>query len=124
MSSQSEKNPAERPANDDEEKRLVVGAEQQVGAGEQLEELEADTDDPRTTQQGHALDKPEQPEAGSVSSGADPDNEIPSAVEAEDRGGEEQRLKDDEEAAELDDALDDSFPASDPPAQTTKGKVK
>ena len=36
MSSQSEKNPAERPANDDE-RRLVVGAEQQVGAGEDLE---------------------------------------------------------------------------------------
>ena len=50
---------------------------------------------------------------------------MPSAAEAEDRGGEEQRLKDDEEAAELDDALDDSFPASDPPAQTIErqGKV-
>ena len=123
MSSQSEKNPAERPANDDE-RRLVVGAEQQVGAGEQLEEREADTDDSQTIQQGHALDKPEQPEAASVSSGADPNNQIPSAAEAEDRGGEEQRLKDDEEAAELDDALDDSFPASDPPAQTSKGEVK
>ena len=41
MSSQSEKNPAERPANDDEQ-RLVIGAEQQVGAGEDLEEDEGE----------------------------------------------------------------------------------
>ena len=50
--------------------------------------------------------------------------ESPSASEAEDRGGPEHRPKDDEEATELDDALDDSFPASDPPSQTTKGRVK
>jgi hypothetical protein len=30
-------------------------------------------------------------------------------------------LKDDEEASELDKALEDTFPASDPPARTTKG---
>ncbi len=51
-------------------------------------------------------------------------SQMPSASEAEDRGGPEHRLKDDEEATELDDALDDSFPASDPPSQTTKGRVK
>jgi hypothetical protein len=124
MSSQSEKNPAERPANDDEEKRLVVGAEQQVGAGEDLEEAEDEQKNAAVGDQDHALRHDAQPEPGTVAAGADPDREIPSAAEAEDRGGEEQRLKDDEEAAELDDALDDSFPASDPPAQTSKGKVK
>lgn len=123
MSSQSEKNPAERPANDDE-RRLVVGAEQQVGAGEDLEEDGGEQKDAVVGDQDHALRSDPRPEPGTVAAGADPDREIPSAAEAEDRGGEEQRLKDDEESAELDDALDDSFPASDPPAQTSKGKVK
>ena len=43
-----------RPANDDE-RRLVVGAEQQVGAGEHLEEEEADTDAVVGDPAGHAL---------------------------------------------------------------------
>jgi hypothetical protein len=50
--------------------------------------------------------------------------EQPSAAEAEDRGGAEQRSEDDEEAPELDEALDESFPASDPPSVTTKGRIK
>ena len=124
MTQPSERNPADRPANDDEEKRLVVGAEQQVGAGEDLEEAGGEQKDAAVGERDHALRQDEQPEPGVVAAGSDPDREIPSAAEAEDRGGEEQRLKDDEEAAELDDALDDSFPASDPPAQTTRGKVK
>ncbi len=123
MSSQSEKNSAERPANDDE-RRLVVGAEQQVGAGENLEEDGGEQKSAVVGEQDHALRSDPRPEPRTVASGADPGKEIPSAAEAEDRGGEEQRLKDDEEAAELDDALDDSFPASDPPTQTSKGKVK
>ena len=124
MSSQSsERNPAEQPANDDEEKRLVVGAEQQVGAGE-VEEEKGEDKAAGVGEQEHALRSEAPAEPGTVSAGADPDREMPSASEAEDRGGPEQRLKDDEEAAELDGALDDSFPASDPPTQTAKGKVK
>ena len=38
--------------------------------------------------------------------------------------GNEAPPKKDEESAELDDALDDSFPASDPPSQTAKGSSK
>jgi hypothetical protein len=49
--------------------------------------------------------------------------EQPSVAEAEDRGV-EQQSEDDEEAAGLDEALDESFPASDPPAHTTKGRAK
>lgn len=82
----NEQNPSEPAAGDDATRRLVIGAEQQAGAGELVE--------------------------------------ASSASEAEDRGGPEYRLKDDEQATELDDALDDSFPASDPPSQTTKGRVK
>lgn len=91
---------------DEAEERLIAGAEQQVGAGEQVEGAQQ-----------------EQPAPGSVASGTDAGGEIPSAAEAEDRDGAEQRLKDDEET-ELDEALDDSFPASDPPAATTKVRVK
>jgi hypothetical protein len=50
--------------------------------------------------------------------------EQPSAAEAEDRGGVEQPSEDDEEAADLDEALDESFPASDPPSVTTKRRAK
>jgi hypothetical protein len=106
-SSQNENRASE--AEDEAKERLIVGAEQQVGAGEQVQEVEQSE---------------EQPEPGSVAAGADPGGEIPSAAEAEDRGDDEQRLKDDEEASELDEALDESFPASDPPSVTTKGRVK
>ncbi len=114
MSSQSSEN---------DEQRLVTGAEQQVGAGE-VEEDKGDEKAAGVGEQEHAPQNEAQAKPGTVTAGADPDREMPSAAEAEDRGGPEQRLKDDEEAAELDDALDDSFPASDPPAQTSKGKVK
>src|SRR5512144_2102222 len=98
-----------RQAEAEAKERLIAGAEQQVGAGEQME---------------GAQQADEQSGPGSVASGADPGREIPSAAEAEVRGGAEQRLKDDEEAAELDEALDESFPASDPPSLTTKGRAK
>jgi hypothetical protein len=58
-------------------KGLIQGAEQQVGAGEQVETPAADARHPRAAKD-----------------------------------------------AELDDALDDSFPASDPPSPATKGRVK
>jgi hypothetical protein len=109
--------------SDEDEKRLVAGAEQQVGAGE-VEESKGDEEAAGVGEQEHALRGEAQAGPGTVAAGADPDREMPSAAEAEDRGGPDQRLKDDEEAAELDGALDDSFPASDPPTQTSKGKVK
>jgi hypothetical protein len=110
MTIESSQNENRAPGAEDEAKeRLIAGAEQQVGAGEQVE-------GPQQTG--------EQAGPESVAAGADPGGEIPSAAEAEDRGAAEQRLKDDEEAAELDEALDESFPASDPPSLTTKGRAK
>lgn len=73
----------------DELHALVEGAEQQVGTGEFAETRELDQDDPRTTEQGHAQQRDEEHEE----------------ISEKDEGS-------------LDEALDESFPASDPPSQS------
>lgn len=106
------KDPSLEPVAEDTARRLVEGAEQQVGAGEQGSEQD------QAQQRGAEAPSP------AVSSAADRNRDMPGAAEAEDRDQPDQPVNDDDEATELDDALGDSFPASDPPAQTTKGRVK
>lgn len=89
LSKDTKKDPGLEPVAEDTAKKLVEGAEQQVGGSEIEEASETDRDNPHTSKQGHA----------------------------QQRGGQAQL--DDEK---LDEALDESFPASDPPSQTTKGR--
>lgn len=128
LMSSTKKDPNLEPVVDDIAERLAADPPQQVGIAKEMESRESDTDDPRTTEQGHAQERSGGEsggaEPGSVAAGADSDREISSTEEVEGRGDLDQGLQgfnDDEEASGLDSALEDTFPASDPPAQTSKG---
>lgn len=120
----TKKEPALEPLAEGTAQRLVEGAEQQVGAGEQAESPELAAYDPRTKKDGRAQE-PEGRQAGETTeriiTGAEQQVGAGEQVEAPATEAYDPRATKD---AELDDALDDSFPASDPPSQTTKGRVK
>ena len=112
----------EDPARERVEHPWIEGAEQQVGAGESVEPSALAAHEPPMSGGGQAQG-PEgrqetteriiigaEQQAGAGEQAASPE------ADAYDR----RAAKD----AELDEALDDSFPASDPPSQTTKGRVK
>jgi hypothetical protein len=122
----TKKDPALEPVAEETARRLVEGAEQQAGAGEQVEPPEVAAYDPRTTKEGQAKE-PEGRQAGETTEriitgaeqqvgtgeqGAAPETEAydPRATKEGD--------------AELDDALEGTFPASDPPSQTSKGRAR
>ena len=95
---------------------LVEGAEQQVGTGEIAEASEAD-------QNKHAGEQRALVEGAEQQAGT---GEIDEESEPDERGTAEQQRRENPEVVDadnkgeecLDDALDDSFPASDPPSQS------
>ncbi len=116
----TKKDAAQEPLAEETAQRLVEGAEQQVGAGEQAEASELAAHDPRTTKDG-AAQEPEGRQACETAeciiTGAEQQVGAGEQVEAPETDAYDPRATKD---AELDDTLDDSFPASDPPSQTTK----
>jgi hypothetical protein len=122
------KDPTLEPVAEETVRRLVEGAEQQVGAGEQNEPPDVTAYDPQTTKEGQAKE-PEGRQAGEkterIITGAEQQVGTGEQGEAPETGAYDPRAtKEEEEDAELDDALEGTFPASDPPSQTSKSRPR
>jgi hypothetical protein len=123
----AKKDPALEPVAEETARRLVEGAEQQVGAGEQNEPPEVAAYDPQTTKEGQAKE-PQDRQAGEeterIITGAEQQVGTGEQGEAPETGAYDPRTTKEEEDAELDDALEGTFPASDPPSQTSKSRPR
>jgi hypothetical protein len=122
----AKKDPALEPVAEETARRLVEGAEQQVGAGEQNEPPEVAAYDPQTTKEGQAKE-PEGRQAGEkterIITGAEQQVGTGEQGEAPETEAYDPRATK-EGDAELDDALEGTFPASDPPSRTSKGRAR